>query len=257
MRYFYSHSPRPQYDIWFNILQTHCNHEIIQMILSNIDIPYCMHFLTRKSHCSFIYFVQKGKKVPTDFWLFPDYNYLYALCLSAHALFVNALLLLNVTITWFKECLVYTNAGVRRYKLSSVSIFKLWKRSNGTTTASSTLYRDRNAQLPQYVQSSLYLVYSLYQGYEASATQTKPNQSIQRCRWRWYAFLPVWLRQARTVAKMGICHASRYIMEEAAVCMDTRAAVIPLQCCIWPTAISCKSETMEQTQPRLLPALLP
>ena len=71
------------------------------------------------------------------------------------------------------------------------------------------------------------------------------------------ACLPVWLRQARTVANMGICHASRYIMEEAAVCMDTRAAVIQLQCCTQPTAISCKSETMGQNQFRLLSALSP
>ena len=53
---------------------------------------------------------------------------------------------------------------------------------------------------------------------------------------------------------MGICHASRYIMEEAAVRMDTLAAVIPLQCWTWPTAISCKSKTMGQNQPRLLSA---
>ena len=54
-----------------------------------------------------------------------------------------------------------------------------------------------------------------------------------------------------------ICHQSRYIMEEAAVCMDTRAAVIPLQYCTWPTAISYKSETTGQNQPWLLSALSP
>ena len=40
-----------------------------------------------------------------------------------------------------------------------------------------------------------------------------------------------------------------------AACMDTRAAVIPLQCCTLPTAISYKSETMGQNQSRLLSAL--
>ena len=65
------------------------------------------------------------------------------------------------------------------------------------------------------------------------------------------------LRQAKTVVKLGICHASRYIMEEAAVCMDTRAAIISLQCCTWPTPISCKSEIMGQNQSRLLSTLSP